>query len=121
MPVTFTMEDFASRFELYVTATKKLNPQCAENCELGQAIEDGGCTEIRLSPTYTCTPGGGLFMPFRGAAPDGGTVTATRGIAPGSELKLYDTENGCTQTVTINGATTLAVVRTTGGCTITSR
>lgn len=129
VPVTFTMTDELNRYGVYVVAEKKLNPQCASNCDLAKAIEDGGCSEIRFRPTYSCTPGGGLFAPFLDAVfpGDGGIVTAgARMVATGATVRTVDLDAqagfpDCSGSVEIVGPATVRIERTTSSCAVTIR
>lgn len=125
VPVTFTAPDILSADDIFVTATKKLNPNCTANCELGVAIEDGGCKSITFQGGYACEPGGGLFAPFYEGTSDGGTFrSAVRMIAPGSELKVFDTgragEPRCMTTLTVPpSALEVTVARGFSTCAVT--
>lgn len=131
VPVTFTMADELDRYDVIAYAEKKLNPNCTQNCELGLAIEDGGCNGLTIRPggTLDCPPGGGVYLPFWGTSlpPDGGAVTSpVRMLAVGANLRVSDfSASGgapaCDGGFSIQNSTTIRVTRTSTGCTITSR
>lgn len=125
VPVTFTMTDSVGLFDIYATATKKLNPSCASNCELAVAIEDGGCSEITMTGgTVTCKPGGGLYMPFQGTAPDGGAAASpVRMLAPGAELKVFSGQSAasCDGTFVVPSAEMrVTISRSNSACSVSS-
>lgn len=126
VPVTFVLEDWGSGVPI-AEAVKKLNPSCAANCELGVAVEDGGCSSIYLDAgrfhnfpdggsgrdpsTITCQPAvadpsNGLFLPFfESQALDGGApyLSRPRNVAVGAELTFFLFGDGdrCRATFTV--------------------
>lgn len=116
------------RFYLFAHAEKRLNAACVSNCELGVAIEDGGCADVVIkNAVAACTPDGGHFVPFDvRLGGDAGSLEAERRIAPGSALKLsvypYDAPS-CTQTFDVPaGPMTVEINRDSAGeCTFTTR
>lgn len=126
VPVTFTLNDQAGPHQIFAKVTKKLNPNCASSCELAQGIEDGGCSEIRVTASGTeCVGSGSLYLVFD-RCDAGSCLSAPRGLAPGATLEAtvqaFDVEPTCTSTFTVP-ATAFAVTATrdnVGLCTFTS-
>lgn len=109
VPVTVrTSRDVALSHRVVAEVTKKLNPSCASNCEMGIGIEDGGCSFIDSQGVCTPSGGTGVYLPFQGVqVPDAGElVSPARGIAPGSDflLRLQPDEPGCQKTFAVPAA-----------------
>ena len=132
VPVAVEMSDDYDTFfhhQLFITATKKLNPSCVDNCEMGRAIEDGGCSALvfRRDGGWLCEPDGGLYYPFHGLqAPDAGPIVSPpRNIAPGSNLLLFTNTDdpSCRANLAVPaGGMTVVVARdSAGACTFTTR
>jgi hypothetical protein len=135
VPVTVTLD--SEFFEVIgVEATKKLNPSCATNCELGVAIEDGGCQSVRVGTmrvcdstcrdvrTYTCEGTGGVYAPDYVGKPDGGPpyTSTPRNIAVGAELLVYSTSTeSCRKTYSVpaRGLDVHVSAASDGGCSFT--
>jgi hypothetical protein len=121
-PVTVTLQDDDSRGFLTVSATKKLNPACAESCEMAVAIEDGGCGTATIDSTgFHCEGSGGLWVPLEIA--DGGS--ATRQIAIGAEIELLvhpGSDPSCSSKTTVTqSGLTISVSRAQHICSFTTR
>jgi hypothetical protein len=120
-PVTVTLD---SQFNglIGVEATKKLNPTCTTNCELGVAIEDGGCETVRVQDGGAiCEGTGGIYLPdYKGSAPP--YISSPRNIAVGAELLVFSSlSDSCRKTYSVpaGGLDVHVAAASDGGCSFT--
>lgn len=133
VPVSVEMQDSyvggPERYLLFVTATKKLNPACASNCEMAVAIEDGGCNTITVHADggVICESGGGMWFPFAGMTSGGAELHTSppREVAVGADLAvsvLPDGEPSCRTTLAVpESGLIISAVRTGNTCSFSSR